>query len=246
MSAAQTAPQPAYSIDISSLAPAGMTAIGGKLTFLSDHRLAVAFCYLGRCNLRTFELGQDQAHQIGEVLSIHHFWGLLPAEDGRLILGGVRGGKVVLDPFLQESQFVPKESGQAISRRKPKLPALRKFKRPHGTLGWNLKISEDGSRLLSDNFVREVGAAQKIADKFEEIASMGMSSDGYSPNSEVVRVVDAKSGGKCFEWEGRDGSDDLLFPFDDHADIDPSGQRVAIMTRKMVAIFRLSGVCSSP
>jgi hypothetical protein len=70
---------------------------------------------------------------------------------------------------------------------------------------------------------------------------MGMSADGYVANGEVVRVTDTGSGKQCFEWHGKEN---LLSPFQDHADVDPSGRLVAIMTLSNLTIFRLPEACT--
>jgi hypothetical protein len=118
---------------------------------------------------------------------------------------------------------------------------LRTIKKPDGALGERTKRSEDGSRLLYDSFTRRVGFAQDIMEKALIVPSMGMSTDGDVPNGEVVRVIDTGSGKQCFEWYGKEK---LLPPFVDHADVDPSGQLVAIMTRGALAIFRLPDACT--
>lgn len=117
---------------------------------------------------------------------------------------------------------------------------LRTLKKPDRALGERTKQSEDGSRLLYDSFTRRVGPAQTIKEKALVVPSMGMSTDGDVPNGEVVRVIDTASGKQCFEWYGKEK---LLPPFVDHADIDPSGRLVAIMTQGTVAILRLPDAC---
>jgi hypothetical protein len=119
---------------------------------------------------------------------------------------------------------------------------LRKFKEPGRALGEKTKASTDGSRLLFDSFTRRVGLAQTIMEDTLAVPTMGMRGDGYVPNGEVVRVTDTRSGKRCFEWYGKE---DLLSPFMDHADIDPSGQLVAIMTRRNLAVFKLPDACTN-
>ena len=117
---------------------------------------------------------------------------------------------------------------------------LRKLKKPDRALGERTKMSADGSRLLYDSFTRRVGLAQTIKDDALIVPSMGMSTDGDVPNGEDVRVTDTGSGNQCFEWYG---NENLLPPFLDHADIDPSGRLVAIITGDTLAIFRLPETC---
>jgi len=103
-------------------------------------------------------------------------------------------------------------------------------------------VSTDGSRLLYDSFTRRVGPAQAIKEDALVVPTIGMSADGYVPNGEVVRVTDTGSGKRCFEWYGKEN---LLSPFEDHADIDPSGRLVAIMTQGTLAVFKLPDACTS-
>ena len=71
--------------------------------------------------------------------------------------------------------------------------------------------------------------------------TMGMSTDGDVPNGETVRVIDTRSGRPCFEWQAKAK---LLPPFGYHADIDPSGRLVAILTQESLAIYRLPDACT--
>ena len=107
--------------------------------------------------------------------------------------------------------------------------------------GWGLRIgqSSDGSRILYDRHTRHIPLAQKI--KEEEIAKMGDAAD-EAPNGEMVRVIETKSGKKCFEWSSQK---DLLVIAQYHADIDPSGRLVAIMTPTTLSIYRLPELCGA-
>jgi hypothetical protein len=109
--------------------------------------------------------------------------------------------------------------------------------------GWGVRIahSEDGSRLLFDSLTRHVGLAQSIKEKALVLPTMGMSADGDVPNGETVRVIDSGSGRQCFEWKGEAT---LLPLFGSHADIDPSGRLVAILTHESLAIYRLPDACA--
>jgi hypothetical protein len=119
---------------------------------------------------------------------------------------------------------------------------LRKLEKPDRALGERTKQSEDGSRLLYDSFTRRVGPAQSIKEDALVVATHGLSADGDAPNGEVVRVIDTGSGKPCFEWYGKEK---LLPPFGDHADVDPSGRFVAIMTQGALAIFKLQDTCAT-
>lgn len=87
-----------------------------------------------------------------------------------------------------------------------------------------------------------MGLAQTIKEDALVVPTLGMSADGNVPNGEDVRVVDTVTGKRCFEWYG---TENLLPPFEDHADIDASGRLVAIVTRSTLAIFKLPGGMSN-
>jgi len=119
---------------------------------------------------------------------------------------------------------------------------LRTLKRKeHGWMGDKLASSGDGNRLLFDRFTRQIGWARSMTEKALLLATMGMSADGNVPDGEMVRVVDTRSGKKCFEWKG---NANLLPAFGSHADIDPSGRLVAILTADSLAIYRLPDSCT--
>lgn len=117
---------------------------------------------------------------------------------------------------------------------------LRKLKKPGKALGEGTRQSEDGFRLLYDSFIRRVGAIQTAVEKALVIPTMGMSEDSEVPNGELVRVIDTESGNRCFEWYGKEK---LLPPFLAHADIDPSGRLVAILTKDTITVFKLADTC---
>jgi hypothetical protein len=119
---------------------------------------------------------------------------------------------------------------------------LRTLKRPDRALGERIRQSEDGSRLLYDSFTRHVGPTRAIMEDAVVIPSAGMSTDGFVPNGEMVRVIDTRSGTRCFEWYGKEK---LLPPFVAHADIDPCGRLVAILEQGTLTIFGLPDTCIS-
>ncbi len=118
---------------------------------------------------------------------------------------------------------------------------ILKLDRPDG---WGNRIgkSDDGTRLMYDRFTRHVGLAQTIMEGALVLPTMGMSTDGDVPNGEMVSVIDTVSGKTCFEWNGKDK---LLSIGGYHADINPSGRLVAIMTQGTLAIYRLPDSCTS-
>ena len=132
------------------------------------------------------------------------------------------------------------EGGDGPQIRDLKGAVLQTFKKPEGAMGERTRHSEDGARLLYDSFTRRVGVAQGVKEKAPEMATMGMSADGDAPNGELIRVIDTRTGKACFEWYG---NEKLLPPYADHADIDPSGRLVAVMTQGSLSIFGLSAGC---
>jgi hypothetical protein len=105
--------------------------------------------------------------------------------------------------------------------------------------GWGFRIgqSSDGSRILYDRYTRHVPLARKIEET--AAAAMGVGADEES-NGELVLVIDARSGKKCFEWNS---SANLLVAGQFHADIDPSGRLIAIITPTTLNIYRLPERC---
>jgi hypothetical protein len=106
--------------------------------------------------------------------------------------------------------------------------------------GWGFRIgqSSDGSRILYDRYTRHIPLAQK---KIEESAAVAMAGGGdEEPNGETVLVIDTRSGKHCFEWKS---STNLLVAGQFHADIDPSGRLIAIMTPTTLNIYRLPEGC---
>ena len=117
---------------------------------------------------------------------------------------------------------------------------LRKLDREDGW-GFREGKTSDGSRLLYDRYTRHVSTAQRIKEDAVAIATIGMGVGDEEANGEKVRVIDTTSGKQCFEWESTTG---ILVAGGYHADIDPAGQFVAIMTRSELRIFRLPKDCS--
>jgi hypothetical protein len=108
--------------------------------------------------------------------------------------------------------------------------------------GWGFRIgqSSDGGRILYDRHTRHIPPAQKI--KEEEIAKKLGDAPEEKPNGEMVLVIDTKSGKKCFEWSTQKN---LLAVAQYHADIDPSGRLVAIITPTTLNIYKLPELCGA-
>src|SRR5437868_12458401 len=87
---AQETPQPAYTVDVSTLVPEGATPnANGTVAFLTDYVVAVGICYKSTCNLQTFELADGSVRQIGQRSGVERFHAIFPSGDGGLLLAGV-------------------------------------------------------------------------------------------------------------------------------------------------------------
>lgn len=117
---------------------------------------------------------------------------------------------------------------------------LSKFKKPDSGYGRYVAASSDGTRLLYDVLTRHVGFTQTMKEDLLLLPSMGMEADGFAPNGELVRVIDAGSGNNCFEWRTSGGLPIQLY---EHSAIDPSGHFVAIIANRFMSIFKLPDRC---
>jgi len=152
-----------------------------------------------------------------------------------------RGNSAPAISFLGADRILFNDGGALVIRDFNGV-ALRTLKKPGRALGERTKQSADGSRLLFDSFTRRLGPVQTITEDAIVLPTMGMSTDGDTPNGEMVRVIDTTSGKQCFQWYGLDR---LLPPFADHADVNPSGRLVAVMTQGTLAIFELPDICAT-
>jgi hypothetical protein len=193
------------------------------------------------------KIAEGQGRLLAHTSNVAAYWDhgtvRIQSIDGKLLGSFEVGGRS--SPaigFLGQSRvlFEDGDGGQQIRDFNGKV--LRKLKKPDRALGEKTKQSEDGSRLLYDSFTRRVGTAQTIREDALAAATLGLSTDGDVPNGEVVRVIDTGNGKPCFEWYGQEK---LLPPFGDHADVDPSGRLIAIMTQRTIAIFRLPETCAT-
>jgi hypothetical protein len=114
---------------------------------------------------------------------------------------------------------------------------IQTLERPEG---WGTRIgqSSDGSRILYDRYTRHIPLAQKAEEEAIGKAT-GVWAD-EEPNGEMVLVIDTRSGSHCFEWSSQTN---LLAAGQFHADIDPSGRLVAIVTPTTLNIYRLPESC---
>ena len=107
-----------------------------------------------------------------------------------------------------------------------------------GRVGHQVGQSSDGNRLLYDRYTRHIPLTQKMEEEATAAATMGMGVGDEKPNGEMVLLIDTRSGKRCFEWNGR-----TTWWRQFHADIDPSGRLVAIMTRTTLNIYSLPVAC---
>jgi hypothetical protein len=192
------------------------------------------------------KIAEGQGRLLAHTSNVAAYWDhgtvRIQSIDGKLL------GSFVVDSeksspaisFLGQDRVLFEEGVGGLEIRDFSGKVLRKLKKPNRALGEKTKQSEDGSRLLYDSFTRRVGPTQTIKEDALAVATHGLSTDGDVPNGEVVRVIDTGSGRSCFEWYGKEK---LLPAFGDHADVDPSGRLVAIMTQGTLTIFRLPDAC---
>ena len=109
--------------------------------------------------------------------------------------------------------------------------------------GWGFREGQtaDGSRLLYDRYTRHASIAQHVKEDTIAIATLGMGVANEDDNGEMVRVIDTANGKQCFEWDSKTG---ILPAGDYHADINPSGQLVAIVTQANLRVYRLPEDCA--
>jgi hypothetical protein len=110
--------------------------------------------------------------------------------------------------------------------------------------GWGFRNgrSDDGSRVLLDLHTRHIPLTQNIKEVATVFLTLGMGVGDETANGEAVRVVDTNTGKLCFEWKS---GPDFLSAGDYHADINPLGNRVAIMTQTSLSVFALPSMCGN-
>jgi hypothetical protein len=117
---------------------------------------------------------------------------------------------------------------------------VRELAKPDNGHGRYVAASADGMRLLYDVLTRHVSSAETVKEDLLLLPTAGMEADDFVPNGELVRVIEAGSGDKCFEWRP---SIDLPIQLFEHSAIDPSGHLVAIIPSRVVNIFKLPDGC---
>ena len=116
---------------------------------------------------------------------------------------------------------------------------VQKLAKPDGW-GFRFGQSTDGSSILYDRYTRHVSAARS-ATELALATAIGDAAD-QEANGELVQVINARKGKSCFEWRGRAG---ILLAGGYHADIDPTGRFVAIMTQRELQLYSLPETCTA-
>jgi len=103
--------------------------------------------------------------------------------------------------------------------------------------GWGFRHgwSADGSRLLFDHFIRTAPVWEKAFDRL-----LGVPEES---NGEIIKVVDANTGGVCFDLESP--SKRLGTAGGYHADLSPTGHWVAVASPTDLSIYRLPDNCTA-
>lgn len=170
----------------------------------------------------------------GQLLSISDE-GLLAEEKGRLYferfdgtqrgeINGERGELVEGGRVFQDSGYLSTQVSDVNGR------FIGRLQRPKGEaeMYWN----SNADRVLFDCFDEHKSFARKVGDV---LVPFGQT---CCPNNEErIRVVEVNTGKICFNYYQR-----ISFQ-DRHADISPSGELVAVLTRSSIEIYRLPAHC---
>jgi hypothetical protein len=109
--------------------------------------------------------------------------------------------------------------------------------------GWGFRHgwSNDGGRILYDNYKRTIATSQKVMETFTSIATLGLGVPPEQANGEEITVLDSRSGRVCFHL---DSPGKLLgFAGSMHASIAPSGRWIAVATPTELSVYPLPEVC---
>ncbi len=116
---------------------------------------------------------------------------------------------------------------------------LRRIRPPDGwgfRYGWNA----DGSRMLFDNYTRNVSVWEKVFETIVDALPFGGVPE--QSNGEVIRVVDTATGKICFHLESPNQLLGHVGGY--HADLSPSGRLVVVATLRDLSIYRLPETCT--
>jgi hypothetical protein len=116
---------------------------------------------------------------------------------------------------------------------------IRQIPEPDGW-GFRFGSTQDGHRLLFDNFTRRISGLQRMGEAVEEVLTLGLGPIVQSKGEEI-RVVDTNTGKTCFDLDNAEQQ--LGRAGEIHADISPSGQFVAVSSGEKLSIYPLPEVC---
>jgi hypothetical protein len=119
-----------------------------------------------------------------------------------------------------------------------------KLRPPKGCCDYDVQWSADGKRLLFDYTSRKVTVFRSVGEIALALGTLGAGAGDQFDNRQEVRVVDAVTGGFCFDWR-RSFLMGAELHFANVASISPSGEFVAIAAEKTLSIYHLPAVCET-
>ena len=154
----------------------------------------------------------------------------VPSESGCTSFAKLIGGSWL---YLNDCKLerIVNFDGQTLSQLSP----------PKGCCFSDDTWSVDGKRLLYDYKDRKVFQLRNAGEIIRMFVTLGMSGEEW-PNREEVRVVDTSTGKSCLDSR-RSFATANDVEFGRTAAISPSGEFVAIVTKRKLAIYRLPAAC---
>lgn len=115
---------------------------------------------------------------------------------------------------------------------------------PDGGWGFRHGWSADYSRISFDIYARRVPGIQRFGELVSALIGglAGIGAADEQSTGESIRVVDTLTGKRCFTLDIPDLSLGATGTY--HADIDPSGRWLAVVSRQTLDIYRLPKVCA--
>lgn len=110
--------------------------------------------------------------------------------------------------------------------------------------GWSsgLSWSNDGKRILFHQFDRKISPVRNAGEIFVMFATLGMGVADELDNREEVLVMDAATGGVCFDWKRSFPEGSVGITQD--AAISGSGKFVGIAAGGTLSLYRLPEICT--
>jgi hypothetical protein len=111
--------------------------------------------------------------------------------------------------------------------------------------GWGFRYgwSADYSRISFDTYTRRILPVQKFSEAVSAVITglAGLGAADQSSTGESIRVVDTLTGKRCFGLDIPDLSLGSSGTY--HADIDPSGRWLAVVSKRSLDVYPLPKVC---